>query len=50
MRTNLATRAAGAALGVLSLLGVSACAVSTPEAVADPTTGCMISAPAGFDD
>ncbi|QQT70753.1 BMP family ABC transporter substrate-binding protein [Brevibacterium casei] len=50
MRTNLATRAAGAGLGVLSLLGVSACAVSTPEAVADPTTGCMISAPAGFDD
>ncbi len=50
MRTKLVTRVAGAGLGVLSLLGVSACAVSTPEAVEDPTTGCMISAPAGFDD
>ncbi|GAA3827488.1 hypothetical protein KACC15558_04100 [Brevibacterium ammoniilyticum] len=50
MRTKLVTRVAGAGLGVLSLLGASACAVSTPEAVEDPTTGCMISAPAGFDD
>lgn len=50
MRTKLVTRVVGAGLGVLSLLGVSACAVSTPEAVEDPTTGCMISAPAGFDD
>lgn len=50
MRTKLVTRVAGAGLGVLSLLGASACAVSTPEAVEEPTTGCMISAPAGFDD
>lgn len=50
MRTKLVTRVVGAGLGVLSLLGVSACAVSTPEAVEEPTTGCMISAPAGFDD
>lgn len=49
MRTKLVTRV-GACLGVLSLLGASACSVTTPAAAPDPTTACMISAPAGFED
>ncbi|WP_309132424.1 BMP family ABC transporter substrate-binding protein [Brevibacterium sp.] len=39
-----------AGFGVLSLLTLVGCTVATPEAVEEPTIGCMISAPAGFDD
>ncbi len=39
-----------AGFGALSLLGLGGCTVTTPEPVEEPTTGCMISAPAGFAD
>ncbi len=40
----------GAGFSALSLVALSACSMSTPEPVEDETLGCMISAPAGFDD
>ncbi|AOP54551.1 basic membrane lipoprotein [Brevibacterium aurantiacum] len=40
----------GAGFSALSLVALSACSMSTPEPVEEETLGCMISAPAGFDD
>ncbi|MGO2863072.1 MAG: BMP family ABC transporter substrate-binding protein [Brevibacterium sp.] len=40
----------GAGLIALSLLALAGCSVAAPEPVEETTTGCMISAPAGFDD
>ncbi|HCG54661.1 MAG TPA: BMP family ABC transporter substrate-binding protein [Brevibacterium sp.] len=40
----------GAGFSALSLVALSACSVTAPEPVEDATLGCMISAPAGFDD
>lgn len=39
-----------AALSAVSVLALSACSVSAPEAAEDPRLGCLVSAPAGFDD
>lgn len=40
----------GACFSALSLVALSACSMTAPEPVEEPTLGCMISAPAGFDD
>ncbi|GAA1851306.1 hypothetical protein GCM10009813_11000 [Brevibacterium marinum] len=40
----------GAGVSALSLAALSACSVTAPEPLEDSTLGCMISAPAGFDD
>ncbi|MDN5806103.1 BMP family ABC transporter substrate-binding protein [Brevibacterium sp.] len=40
----------GAGFSALSLMALSACSVTAPEPLEDATLGCMISAPAGFDD
>ena len=40
----------GAGFSALSLVALSACSVTAPEPLEDTTLGCMISAPAGFDD
>ncbi|WP_258234310.1 BMP family ABC transporter substrate-binding protein [Brevibacterium oceani] len=47
MRARATRIAALAAVGVLTL---SACSVTTPEALQEPKLGCFVSAPAGFDD
>lgn len=39
-----------AALAAFGLLASTGCSVTTPEPVEEPTPGCLISAPAGFDD
>jgi basic membrane protein A and related proteins len=50
MRAKGMSAVLGAGFSALSLVALSACSMSTPEPVEDETLGCMISAPAGFDD
>ncbi|WP_248278939.1 BMP family ABC transporter substrate-binding protein [Brevibacterium sp. 'Marine'] len=47
MRARTTQIAALAAVGVLTL---SACSVTAPEALEEERLGCLVSAPAGFDD
>lgn len=50
MRVKVMSTVLGAGFSALSLVALSACSVTAPEPVEDATLGCMISAPAGFDD
>ena len=50
MRVKVMSLVLGAGFSALSLVALSACSVTAPEPVEDATLGCMISAPAGFDD
>ncbi|MDN5735900.1 MAG: BMP family lipoprotein [Brevibacterium aurantiacum] len=50
MRVKVMSTVLGAGFSALSLVALSACSMSTPEPVEEETLGCMISAPAGFDD
>lgn len=50
MRAKVVSTVLGAGFSALSLVALSACSVTAPEPVEDATLGCMISAPAGFDD
>ncbi|WP_233429232.1 BMP family lipoprotein [Brevibacterium antiquum] len=50
MRVKVMSMVLGAGFSALSLVALSACSVTAPEPVEDATLGCMISAPAGFDD
>ncbi|MDN6527760.1 MAG: BMP family ABC transporter substrate-binding protein [Brevibacterium sp.] len=50
MRVKVMSTVLGAGFSALSLMALSACSVTAPEPLEDATLGCMISAPAGFDD
>ena len=50
MRVKVMSTVLGAGFSALSLVALSACSMTAPEPVEDATLGCMISAPAGFDD
>ncbi|MDN5586405.1 MAG: BMP family ABC transporter substrate-binding protein [Brevibacterium sp.] len=50
MRVKVMSTVLGAGFSALSLVALSACSMTAPEPVEDETLGCMISAPAGFDD